>query len=290
MKSSPFLLITLVLAVCFGCSNKQQVTRESPEGEETQEQAQGPEKTLPPLRSVNERLDGTVWVTSAEMWEDIPIGDVIVVYTFSDREMFRYTASNHEHGPEEYPLTVSYTVSAPDRISFRVENSIRYIRFSDNQSHLILTNTFAETHPSVLSGEAKPGEIFQTQYLFPSDLEFINRDYTKTLTLEGTRWKNYAEQNSRKEVIYSYPDNPQNLIINEVYDDNSNVLYFDNGMCSTGSKRTFVKYTITPKSIIIEPSPYDEPDSPPIIAIIKDKRLIFTSNRYRASGYIRIHS
>ena len=289
MRFNRFILITLFIPLCLACPNKQRITQGTPEDGTFPEQ-----ETLPELPPINERLQGTVWITSDMMWEDIPIGEITSIYVFNAGEvrLQNIDTFSEEIDSEHLNRTVPYTVLEPNLITFDTYNH-HVISFVDEEgeSYPVVTSYYPDDYDLILEGKMKPGTIIRSRRLYPSAMEFIDRDYTKTLTLEGTRWKWYAMQRSSDdEIIYSLSDSgyPNDLIVNQVYDDNSNILYFDNGMCTTGPRKTFVRYTITPKSIILEPSPHAESKTPNIL-IIKDNRLIVATPGYAPVGYIKIY-
>ena len=247
-------------------------------------------ETIQQLPPINERLQGTIWITSEQMWEDIPIGDITSMYIFYDGEVLaqnRYTF-REEKNPEHLNRIVTFKVLKPNLLAFDLNNKYT-ISFVDKngESYPVLTAYYADDYHLILEGKMKPGTVIRSRRLYPSTMEFIDRDYTKTLTLDGTRWKTYAFIGSSDGEITYYYDDPDDLIINYTFSDNSNILHFDSNYYYFGTADFKARYTITPKSIILHDR--KETDAiPPRLALIRDNKLIILRRGFIDMGYLRL--
>lgn len=82
MKTKLFLIPLLLIIFLSTCVKKQAKPVELPAEEVLIEEI----VAEPPI---NERLNGTVWVSSDVMWEDIPVGTDKTTYTFTENEFCR---------------------------------------------------------------------------------------------------------------------------------------------------------------------------------------------------------
>ena len=251
-------------------------------------------ETLPELPPINERLQGTVWITSDKMWEDIPIGEFTSIYVFNAGEVLArdvYTFIEEPEpsaNPELLNKTIPFKVLEQNLLTFDIYNR-HVISFVDDEeeSYPVLTIYYADDYPPILEGKMKPGTVIGSWRLYPSAMEFIDRDYTKTLSLEGTRWKTYAFIGSSDgEITYNY-DDPDDLIVNLTYSDNGNILHFDDIYYYFGTADFKARYTVTPKSIILHDR--GETDTaPPRLALIKDNKLLILRRGFIYEGYLNL--
>ncbi|MDR2144363.1 MAG: hypothetical protein LBP29_08345, partial [Treponema sp.] len=123
MKQKTGCLVLCLLAVIFsGCVRPQTGI---PENREPAVAETLPQKPPP----INERLDGTVWVATSDMFEDIPIGGM-TVYTFEKNEL---TFTDYNLGDDytysESHQSILYIILNDQTIEYFHDNSRYTVRF-----------------------------------------------------------------------------------------------------------------------------------------------------------------
>ncbi|MDR0403077.1 MAG: hypothetical protein LBH35_05745, partial [Treponema sp.] len=80
-----FIILFLLIVMFSGCVRPQTGIPETPPAEPSIMETSSPQ-SQEPLQSINERLDGTVWV-SGDMWDNIPIDWAVGIRTFTKNEI-----------------------------------------------------------------------------------------------------------------------------------------------------------------------------------------------------------
>ncbi|MDR2842951.1 MAG: hypothetical protein LBV52_07105, partial [Spirochaetaceae bacterium] len=208
MKAKLFLIPLLLIIFLSTCVKKQAKPVELPAEEVMKEIIAEP---LPPI---NERLNGTVWVSSDVMWEDIPVGTDKTTYTFTENEFCRVDSqiSFYEHETEiTLRILIPYSVISNDTIKDEYFSNEEYLStLVVYDDHIMDNSIYTENSQKVKNGEAYAGEIFRSKKFYPYSAELRDMDYTKDLELDGSKW-----------VFAASPDN-------NAYMDNSFTIIYDN--------------------------------------------------------------
>jgi hypothetical protein len=282
VKTKLFLIPLLLIIFLSACVKKQVETVELPAEEVIAEIVAEP---LPPI---NERLNGTVWVSSLEMWEDIPIDSAVCTYTFTDKAIigksWMLDTSTGKAIIRTSGFNVDYKNIDNNTIEYftDVDNIWREtIWFANDGEHLIERHYYPDDYWMILDGRAKIGD-FDESILYPYTAELRDMDYTKDLQLEGTEWIEYARKKNESIEIYKESGLPETS------------LYFYKGICINsyeaidGFKKKELHYFITSKFIVIEDYGAKGFGDTTGYATVLNGKMIITSSYY-PQGFMLQH-
>jgi hypothetical protein len=274
----PPVYLFLFSVVLFGCIR----VRPQVSITENQEPAVAeivPQKPLPPI---NERLEGTVWVAS-DMWDDIPIGDVVDIYTFTKNEIHYqgYSLSPDYRSVNRSSSIFPYSVVDDKMIEYVTQNTdtkqYEKTTMRLNDDNTLIKNTFYYPgHWKVKAGEANVGDVnfVIPYYLYSAELR--DMDYTKDLLLEGTTWV-VAHRKENADGSYYYEANTK---MNITFNENTFVKNSLDGTIREGP------YTLTAKYILLDtyyPTGFGGQDA---VAVVQGEKMIISPvfQRYIATN------
>jgi hypothetical protein len=287
MKQKTGFVVLFMLAVMLsGCVRPQTGMPKIPPAELPVTETTFPQ-SQEPLQPINERLDGTVWVITKDMFEDIPIGGM-TVHTFGKNEL---TFTDYHLG-KDYTYSVSnrsipYTTLNNQIIEYFSANSRYTVHFDGDD--LIRTVYLNENDWEVKGGTAKVGDTY-TRILYPYSAELRDMDITKTLVLEGTSWKAYGFKDRFVAPSEYWKKEYANIerywgsgvaIIDSDFPDKSNVVFFSADTCTIGLDSPPFPYIVTPRYIILLDKSWDR------ICYVQGDRLVYPYTEGIVFGYIK---
>jgi hypothetical protein len=282
-----FVVLFMLAVTLSGCIRPQANIPEALPAEQvvTETAPTQPQEPLPPI---NERLDGTVWVASSDMFEDIPIGAMTVytfgknILTFTNYRLTKDYKYSTDHDPDPY-------ITLNDQTIEYFRNNSRYTVHFDGDD-LVKTAYLNENDWEVRGGKAKAGDTSYIDILYPYSAELRDMDITKTLVLEGTSWKAYGFKDRfvapseywKKEYanIERYWANNE-AVIDRDYSDKSNIIFFSDGMFTLGLDGPSFPYLVTPRYIILLDEQQDR------ICYVQGDRIVYPYTEGTVFGYIK---